>query len=88
MSKGYQAGGTEFLYPDAGDPAPERGAKVNILTQGGISTTGPWDPSFCIGWAPLNSRSREKEAVVNSVRARSKLHDKMAKNILYGKLGN
>jgi len=73
MSKDYQAGGTEFLYPDAGDPAPTKGAKVNILTIGGISTTGPWDPSFCVGWAPLNSRDRAKEDIVKAVRARNKM---------------
>lgn len=57
----YQSGGPEFLYPGAGDEAPNPGAKVNILTVGGISTTGPWDPSYCIGWAPLNQRNKEKE---------------------------
>ena len=64
----YQAGGTPFFYPDAGDPAPERGAKVNILTIGGISTTGAWDPEYCIGWAPLNSRDRVREELVYNSR--------------------
>ena len=72
MSKDYQAGGTEFLYPDAGDPAPTKGAKVNILTIGGISTTGPWDPSFCVGWAPLNTRNQDKEEMVHTARAQQR----------------
>jgi hypothetical protein len=56
----YQAGGTPFLYPDLGDELPSKGAKVNLLTIGGISTTGPYNPDFCIGWAPLNSVDQSK----------------------------
>lgn len=68
-SKSYQAGGTPFFYPEAGDPAPLVGAKVNVLTIGGISTTGAWDPSFCLAWAPLNSRDAYKEDIVTRVRS-------------------
>ena len=64
MTTTYQAGGTPFLYPDAGDEAPTQGAKVNILTIGGISTTGHWDAAFCIGWAPLTGRDTAKEEIV------------------------
>lgn len=70
MSTTYQAGGAEFQYPGAGDEEPTRGAKVNLLTKGGISTTGPWDPSYCIGWAPLNARNSEKEARLGPNHAR------------------
>ena len=59
----YQAGGPEFLYPHAGDEAPRPGAKVILLTKGGIATTGPWDAAYCIGWAPLPKRNKEKEEV-------------------------
>lgn len=74
--KDYQSGGQEFLYPDAGDEAPSKGAKVNVLTIGGISTTSDWDPSFCIGWYPLNNRDRKKEEIVRKVR-----HEKGLRNI-------
>ena len=72
MSKGYQAGGTPFLYPDLGEEAPTKGAKVNLLTIGGISTTGPWDPEFCIGWAPLNSVDQSKVDRILRFRAMKK----------------
>ena len=61
---GYIAGGEEFLYPGAGDPAPERSdAKVLLLTRAGICTVGHWtgDPFF-LGWKPLPKRNKEKEA--------------------------
>jgi hypothetical protein len=60
----YQSGseGGEYLYPAAGDPEPRQGAKVQCLTLGGIHTTGPWDPAYCVGWLPLPKRNREKEA--------------------------
>lgn len=60
----YQAGteGGEYLYPRAGDPEPRKGAKVQLLTKGGVHTTGPWDTNgFYIGWLPLPKRNREKE---------------------------
>ena len=61
----YQTGpeAGEYLYPAAGDPEPRRGAKVQVLTIGGVHTTGPWDPSYCIGWLPLPKRNKEKEAL-------------------------
>ena len=68
-NKSYQAGGVPFFYPEAGDPAPLVGAKVNILTIGGISTTGAWDPSFCLAWAPLNGRDAYKEDIVSRARS-------------------
>ena len=60
----YQAGveGGEYLYPRAGDPEPRKGAKVQLLTEGGVHTTGPWTGStFYIGWLPLPKRNKEKE---------------------------
>lgn len=59
----YQAGpeGGEYLYPLAGDPVPRDGAKVQLLTKGGIHTSGPWDSRYCIGWLPLPKRNRDKE---------------------------
>lgn len=40
-----------WIDPD--DDPPPRGSKINILTIGGISTTGTWDDDFCVAWAPL-----------------------------------
>lgn len=61
---GYIAGGDEFHYPRAGDPAPERSdAKVLLLTVGGICTVGFWDGNpFYLGWKELPKRNKEKEA--------------------------
>lgn len=59
-TKGYVSGGTEYLYPKAGDPVPPGGAKVLLLTVGGICTIGSWSPVH-VAWAPLPTRNREKE---------------------------
>lgn len=61
----YQAGpeGGEYLYPRAGDPEPRKGAKVQLLTKGGVHTSGPWDNTFCIGWLPLPKRNIGKETL-------------------------
>lgn len=69
----YQAGleGGAYLYPSAGDPEPNRGAKVSLLTKGGVHTTGPWDPTFCIGWLPLPKRNREKELAAGLIPTRT-----------------
>jgi hypothetical protein len=63
--KEYQAGeeGGEYLYPKAGDPEPRKGAKVQLLTIGGVHNTGPWDPDNNLGWLPLPKRNREKEEI-------------------------
>lgn len=59
-----QSAGT-YIYPQAGDPAPRKGAKVQLLTIGGIHTTGPWDDSgFYIGWLPLPKRDKDKEELI------------------------
>jgi len=59
-------GGLQYLYPEAGDEAPRKGAKVQLLTIGGVHTTGPWDNSgFYLGWLPLPRRNREKEKLIN-----------------------
>lgn len=57
----YQAGGAEFLYPHIGEEMPVGGAKVLLLTKGGVCTVGAWDASFCIGWLPLPKRNQKKE---------------------------
>lgn len=62
--KSYVAGGDAFLYPGAGDQAPPRGAKVSLLTRGGVCTMGHWGDPFFIGWAPLPKRDKAKEALL------------------------
>jgi hypothetical protein len=59
----HVAGNGEFLYPHTGDPKPPGGAKVLLLTRGGVCITGPWqDDPFYLGWAPMPKRNKEKEA--------------------------
>lgn len=65
--KEYQAGGAAYFYPEIGDPPPSRGAKVIILTEGGIATTGPFVHGSTIGWAYL---PRRKQAVEDEIRAK------------------
>jgi hypothetical protein len=61
--KSYVAGGDAFLYPGAGDQVPPGGAKVLLLTQGGVCTIGQWsNDGFFLGWAPLPKRDKAKEA--------------------------
>lgn len=60
----YQAGGAEWMYPRCGDPLPTAGAKVLLLTEGGIATVGSWDNAFCVGWLPLPKRNKDKEALI------------------------
>jgi hypothetical protein len=63
--KSYVAGGDAFLYPGAGDQVPPGGAKVLLLTQGGVCTIGQWsDDGFFLGWAPLPKRDKVKEALL------------------------
>ena len=39
-AKGYVSGIAEYRYPAAGDPIPPGGAKVLLLTVGGVCVTG------------------------------------------------
>lgn len=58
----YQAGIATFLYPRAGDPKPIGGAKVLLLTRGGVCILGIWyDDPFLLGWHPLPKRDKDKE---------------------------
>lgn len=65
----YQAGGASYHYPEAGDPRPIPGAKVQLLTIGGIHTTGPWqDNGFYLGWLELPKRDMVKEDQIKEMR--------------------
>lgn len=51
-----------YRYPGAGDEKPPGGAKVLLLTRGGICVTGPWsDDGRYLGWAPMPKRDQRKE---------------------------
>lgn len=63
--KEYVAGGPKFFYPGAGDDKPPGGAKVLLLTIGGVCVVGAWqDNGFFIGWHPLPKRDKQKEATL------------------------
>jgi hypothetical protein len=62
LVKDYLAGGASYQYPGVGDKPPPGGAKVNLLTRGGICVQGSWNNSGSfLGWAPLPTRDKEKE---------------------------
>lgn len=66
----YVAGKVDgYLYPGLGDERPPSGAKVLILTQGGICVIGQWraqdERDGCVlGWAPLPKRNRDREQLL------------------------
>jgi hypothetical protein len=64
---GYVASAeTLYRYPDAGDSLPPGGAKVILLTEGGVAIVGRWARnSGFVAWAPLPKRDRSKEARAN-----------------------
>lgn len=57
-----------FRYPMAGDDRPPGGAKVLLLTIGGVCVTGSWQDSGAFtGWAPLPKRDKEKEKSIGKL---------------------
>ena len=62
--KGYLASDdNSYRYPGAGDERPAGGAKVLLLTKGGICVSGTWsDDGRYTAWAPMPKRNKEKEA--------------------------
>lgn len=75
--KEYEAGGAAYFYPEAGDPPPSHGAKVIILTEGCIATTGPFVHGSTMGWAYLPTRKQAVEDEIRVQRQRARL-DKFA----------
>lgn len=62
----YHADGVMYLYPDAGDPLPEPGTKVQLLTTGGVHVTGYWYDKGYLGWLPLPKRDKDKEKMIGT----------------------
>ena len=65
-AKGYVASAeTVYRYPRAGDQAPPGGAKVLLLTIGGICVTGSWaDDGRYLAWAPMPMRDKTRESLL------------------------
>lgn len=62
MKEYVAADDVSYRYPGAGDPRPPGGAKVLLLTVGGVCVTGSWsDDGRFLAWAPLPKRNKEKE---------------------------
>lgn len=58
--KDYLAGGTMWLYPRAGDPAPPLNTKILLLTEGGVAVVGHWYAT-ATAWHPLPLRNKIKD---------------------------
>ena len=57
-----------YYYPGAGDPLPMGGAKVLLLTRGGICVTGIWQNNGSyLAWSPMPKRDKAKEAGVETM---------------------
>ena len=65
-TKGYVASDdNSYRYPRAGDQPPPGGAKVLLLTVGGICVSGPWaDDGRYLAWAPTPKRDKPKEGML------------------------
>lgn len=61
----YVAGDAVYRYPAAGDAPAPPGAKVLVLSVGGVCIIGPWVPGS-IAWAPLPKRDREREKRIHA----------------------
>lgn len=63
----YIAGDAVYRYPEAGDEPAMPGAKVLILTQGGVCVIGTWGED-AIAWAPLPKRNSTKEERIRALK--------------------
>lgn len=53
-AKDYVAGEAGYLYPGVGDSPPPGGAKVLLLTEGGITVSGTWSKDGrYLAWSPM-----------------------------------
>lgn len=63
----YIAGDAVYRYPEAGDEPAMPGAKVLILTQGGVCVIGTWGED-AVAWAPLPKRNSTKEEQIRALK--------------------
>lgn len=63
----YIAGDAVYRYPGAGDEPAMPGAKVLILTQGGVCVIGTWGED-AVAWAPLPKRNPTKEDQIHALK--------------------
>ena len=63
----YIAGDAVYRYPGAGDEPAMPGAKVLILTQGGVCVIGTWGED-AVAWAPLPKRNPTKEEQIRALK--------------------
>ncbi len=63
----YIAGDAVYRYPGAGDEPAMLGAKVLILTQGGVCVIGTWGED-AVAWAPLPKRNPTKEERIRALK--------------------
>ena len=63
----YIAGDAVYRYPEAGDESAMPGAKVLILTQGGVCVIGTWGED-AVAWAPLPKRNSTKEEQIRALK--------------------
>ena len=57
-AKGYVAGELGYVYPELGEALPPGGAKVLLLTNGGICVSGIWSDRYgFLAWSPMPRRS-------------------------------
>ncbi len=57
-AKDYVAGEAGYLYPGVGDALPPGGAKVLLLTEGGVTVSGTWsNDGRYLAWSPMPRRS-------------------------------
>lgn len=63
----YVAGDAYYRYPAAGDEPAPPGAKLLILTQGGVCVIGSWGEGD-VAWAPLPKRNSTKEEQIRALK--------------------
>ena len=57
-AKDYVAGELGYVYPELGEQRPPGGAKVLLLTDGGVCISGTWgDKHRHLAWSPMPRRA-------------------------------
>ncbi len=57
-AKDYVAGELGYVYPELGEERPPGGAKVLLLTEGGVCISGTWNANAgYLAWSPMPRRA-------------------------------